>query len=237
MTDFTDPVTGADAVGDPTAPELGDGLGRAAPDADGAVTETGTTTVGVSTADGVVVATDRRASLGGRFVSNKSVRKVEQVHPTAVLTLVGSVGGAQSFVRTLRAEADLEETRTGEPLSIHALATLAGNFARGGPWFAINPVLGGVDAEGSHVYTIDPAGGVMEDDYAVTGSGMQLAYGTIEGAYDADLTLAEARDLAVRAVEAASERDTGSGNGVVVATVTDDGVDVEEFDDTDDAGR
>jgi len=244
MSDFVDPVTGADALGDPTAPELGSIATGDAPAGDapaggdrdeGAVSKTGTTTVGIATAEGVVVATDMRASLGGRFVSNKSVQKVEQVHPTAVLTLVGSVGGAQSFIRTLRAEADLYEVRRDEPMSVHALATLAGNFARGGPWFAINPVLGGVDGEGSHVYSIDPAGGVMKDDYTVTGSGMQLAYGTIEGQYDREMSLDDARDLAVRAVEAASARDTGSGNGVYVATVTDDGVDIEGFDETADA--
>ena len=239
MSDFVDPVTGADALGDPSAPELGaietgdrGGDGSRTARDDGAVNKTGTTTVGIATEEGVVVATDMRASLGGRFVSNKSVQKVEQIHPTAVLTLVGSVGGAQSFIRTLRAEADLYEVRRDEPMSVHALATLAGNFARGGPWFAINPVLAGVDHEGSHVYSIDPAGGVMKDDYTVTGSGMALAYGTIEGEYDREMSLADARDLAVRAVEAASARDTGSGNGVYVATVTGDGVDIEGFDDT-----
>jgi len=41
-------------------------------------------------------------------------------------------------------------------MSISALATLAGNFARGGPFFAINPILGGIDDEGHHVYSIDP---------------------------------------------------------------------------------
>ncbi|MFT4948605.1 MAG: proteasome beta subunit, partial [Natronomonas sp.] len=69
---------------------------------DGTVNKTGTTTIGIAVDDGVVVATDMRASLGGRFVSNKNVQKVEQIHPTAALTLVGSVGGAQSFIRTLR---------------------------------------------------------------------------------------------------------------------------------------
>jgi proteasome beta subunit len=221
---------------DPYAPELGgfDAPHDDAPQngADGdVVTKTGTTTVGIATDDGVVVATDRRASLGGRFVSNKNVVKVEQVHPTAVLTLVGSVGGAQSFVRTLRSEASLYEQRRGEPMSISALSTLAGNFARGGPFFAIHPILAGVDEAGSHVYSIDPAGGVMEDDYTVTGSGMQLAHGTLEGEYREDLSLAEAETLAARAVRAASERDTGSGNGLVVATVTGDGVDVTEYDD------
>src|SRR6056297_629247 len=89
------------------------------------VTKTGTTTVGLATEEGVVIATDRRASLAGRFVSNKNVVKVEQIHPTAAMTLVGSVGGAQSFIRTLRSEASLYETRRAEPMSINALATLA----------------------------------------------------------------------------------------------------------------
>jgi proteasome beta subunit len=195
------------------------------------VVKTGTTTVGISTENGVVIATDRRASLGGRFVSNKQVQKVEQIHPTAAMTLVGSVGGAQSFIRSLRAEADLYEVRRDEPLSIHALATLAGNFARGGPYFAINPIVGGVDEEGSHVYSVDPAGGVLEDDYTVTGSGTMVATGTIEGQYDPEMSLGEARDLAIRAVNAAAERDTGSGNGVVLAEITDEGVEIDAFDD------
>ncbi|KAA9406433.1 archaeal proteasome endopeptidase complex subunit beta [Haloarcula sp. CBA1131] len=195
------------------------------------VVKTGTTTVGISTENGVIIATDRRASLGGRFVSNKQVQKVEQIHPTAAMTLVGSVGGAQSFIRSLRAEADLYEVRRDEPLSIHALATLAGNFARGGPYFAINPIVGGVDEEGSHVYSVDPAGGVLEDDYTVTGSGTMVATGTIEGQYDPEMSLSEARDLAIRAVNAAAERDTGSGNGVVLAEITGEGVEIDAFDD------
>jgi len=219
------------ATRDPHEPELAPFQESTDPADEEAVAKTGTTTVGLATDDGVVVGTDRRASLGGRFVSNKNVVKVEQVHPTAVLTLVGSVGGAQSFVRSLRAEASLTEKRRDEPLSVDALATLAGNFARGGPFFAINPILGGVDDEGSHVYSIDPAGGVMEDDYTVTGSGMALAHGTLEGEYDPGLSLGEAETLAARAVHAASERDTGSGNGLVLATVTGDGVDTAEYDD------
>lgn len=227
-------MNGPDPTRDPYDPELTTWDDTEAPADQESVAKTGTTTVGIATPEGVVVGTDRRASLGGRFVSNKNVQKVEQIHPRAVLTLVGSVGGAQSFIRTLRSEASLTETRRDEPLSISALATLAGNFARGGPFIAINPILAGVDDEGSHVYSIDPAGGVMEDDYTVTGSGMQLAHGTLEGEYRDDLTLAEATTLAAKAVHAATERDTGSGNGFVLATVTDEGVEIEEYDDVTD---
>jgi proteasome beta subunit len=210
----------------PTEPEVGSFPDESASDHE-SVKETGTTTIGISTTDGVVIATDMRASLGGRFVSNKTVQKVEQIHPTAALTLVGSVGGAQSFIRTLRAEVNLFESRRGEDMSMQALSTLAGNFARGGPFLAINPILGGVDEEGSHVYSIDPAGGVMEDDYTVTGSGLTVAYGTLEDRYEEDMGMDEARDTAVAAIRAAAERDTGSGNGVYIAEATGDGVEIE----------
>jgi proteasome beta subunit len=195
-----------------------------------AVNKTGTTTIGIATEDGVIVATDKRASLGGRFVSNKNVQKVEQIHPTAALTLVGSVGGAQSFIRTLRAEVNLYEARRGKEMSMQALATLAGNFARGGPFIAINPVLGGVDDEGTHVYSIDPAGGVMEDDYTVTGSGLTVAYGTLEDRYEEEMSLEEAQQVAGAGIKAAAERDTGSGNGIFVAEVTEEGVEIDDYD-------
>ncbi|QZA87767.1 archaeal proteasome endopeptidase complex subunit beta [Salinarchaeum sp. IM2453] len=198
------------------------------------VNKTGTTTIGITTEDGVIIATDQRASLAGRFVSNKNVQKVEQIHPTAALTLVGSVGGAQSFISTLRAEANLYETRRGEHMSMEALSTLAGNFARGGPFFMINPILGGVDDEGAHVYSIDPAGGVMEDDYTVTGSGMQLAHGTLEQQYEEGMSNEEAKTVAARGIQSAAERDTGSGNGVYLAEITEEGVEIhghEEYSD------
>jgi proteasome beta subunit len=229
------PRTGQDHTLSPYEPELGEVPSNdlSADDLEG-VNKTGTTTIGITTAEGVVIATDMRASLGGRFVSNKDVQKVEQIHPTAALTLVGSVGGAQSFIRSLRAEVNLYEARRGEDISIDALATLAGNFARGGPFFAINPILGGVDDDGHHVYSIDPAGGVMADDYTITGSGMTVAYGTLEREYEEGMSNEEAKRVAASGIKSAVERDTGSGNGVFLATVTDEGVDIKGHKDFDD---
>ncbi|MFO7927925.1 MAG: archaeal proteasome endopeptidase complex subunit beta [Halobacteriota archaeon] len=229
------PRTGQDHTLSPYEPELGEVPSNdlSVDDLD-TVNKTGTTTIGISTSEGVVIATDMRASLGGRFVSNKDVQKVEQIHPTGALTLVGSVGGAQSFIRSLRAEVNLYEARRGEDISISALATLAGNFARGGPFFAINPILGGVDEEGHHVYSIDPAGGVMKDDYTITGSGLTVAYGTLEREYEDDMTNEEAKRVAASGIKAAVERDTGSGNGVFLATITDEGVDIKGHKDFDD---
>lgn len=196
--------------------------------------DTGTTIVAVTVADGVVMAADQRASLGGRFTSNKNAEKISRVHPTAALAISGSVGPAKSLIRSLRAESNLYESRRGERLSVSALAQTAGHLVRGLP---VAPILGGVDETGGHVYELDGGGSVMEDAYAAGGSGMQVAYGVLERRYDHGVSLAEATDAAVAAVEAATERDTASGNGVTVATVTDEGVDVEAFDEYANAGR
>jgi proteasome beta subunit len=214
----------------PYEPELGSLPEVESGEDEGTVNKTGTTTIGISTENGVVIATDKRASLGGRFVSNKNVQKVEQIHPTAALTLVGSVGGAQSFIRTLRAEVNLYEARRGEDMSMQALSTLAGNLARGGPFLRITPILGGVDESGSYVYSLDPTGSVLEDDYTVTGSGLTVAYGTLEGRYEDDMSIEEARQAAAAGIEAAAERDTGSGNGIYVAEVTEEGVEIDDYD-------
>ncbi|WP_433625028.1 proteasome subunit beta [Halomicrococcus sp. NG-SE-24] len=205
-------------------------------DTDDSVTKTGTTTVALAAGDAVVAAADQRASVGsGRFVSNKDVKKIAQVHPTAALTIAGSVGDLQAFVRTLRSEASLYGSRRGDPPTMDALATLAGNRLREGPYRAAQPILAGVDAAGPHVYDLDAGGGVLEADYVARGSGMQLAYGVLERECETQaetgLSREAARGAAARAVDAATERDTASGNGLTLAEITEDGVEMEVYDD------
>ncbi|PSP58148.1 proteasome subunit beta [Halobacteriales archaeon QH_7_66_36] len=196
---------------------------------DGAPEElkTGTTTVGIVADDGIVLATDRRASLGGRFVSNKSADKIIEVHPNAAITISGGVGDGQTFADQLRAQSSLYETRRGDDMSMEALASAAANTIRG---MRVVPLLGGVDSEGPRLFELDPLGGKMEDTYGSTGSGMQMAYGVLEGGYDEDLTMDEAEEVALDAIEAASARDTASGNGAMVARITEEGIDTGEID-------
>lgn len=224
----TVPVGAADGLDDPSRI----GLAGLAPSPSTGSTDddrllgTGTTTVGLVATDAVVLATDRRASVGGgRFVTSREAEKLHAVHPRAAVTIAGSVAGAQAFVEGLRAEASLTATRRGEPLSIPALASLGATLLRQG--FGVTPLLGGVDEDGPHLFEADMAGGLMEKRVAATGSGMALAYGTLEGATDDDLEAVAARELAVEAVAAASERDTASGNGAVIATITADGIERE----------
>jgi len=225
----TDP---AGELSDDGRPVFGPELGEFEPEerraggaAEGEGMKTGTTTVGLATEDGVVLATDMRASLG-RMVSSKDVQKVEQIHPTGALTIAGSVSAAQSLISTLRAETNLYEARRGTDMSMEALSTLTGNLLRSGAFLIVQPILGGVDEEGTHVYSIDPLGGTTEEDYTVTGSGSQLALGVLEQEYDEEMSVEEARTVAARAIESAVERDLASGNGISVAVVTGDGVEI-----------
>lgn len=190
------------------------------------VNKTGTTIVGLTTEDGVVMASDMRASLGGRVISNKNVQKVEEIQPNAALSISGSVGGAQSFVRSLRAEANLYEARRGEYMSLQALSTLASNMLRGGPFFIVVPILAGVDDDGPVVYGLDPSGASMSDDYTAQGSGMPYAYGLLESEYRDDMSMDEAVQAAAQAIKSASERDTASGNGIHITKITRNNVDI-----------
>jgi proteasome beta subunit len=179
--------------------------------------------VALTAEEGVVVGADKRMSLGGRFTASKNVEKITQVHPTATMAISGSVGPAQQLLDSLRAEASLYRTRHGDPMSMQALSKTASHLVRGLP---VQPLLAGVDDSGGHVYELDGSGSVIEDSYAAGGSGMQTAYGLLEGRMDAALSVEAAVDVATDAVLAASERDTASGNGVTIATVTEAGVDI-----------
>jgi proteasome beta subunit len=187
--------------------------------------DTGTTVAALTTADAAVL-----ASLGGRFVANKDVRKVAGVHPRAATACSGAVGHIQQFNDTIRAEASLYETRRGEPPSMTALSTVAANVLRSAP-MRVQPVLGGVDEAGPRLFDIDVGGGILTDRYTAAGSGMQLAYGVLEREYEPGLDVEGATAVAARAVDAASSRDTASGDGLTVSVVTGDGVRFDEYDD------
>jgi proteasome beta subunit len=190
--------------------------------------KTGTTTVGLMTEEGVVLAADMRAS-AGNMVASKNAQKILEVHSSAALTISGSVSAAQSLVESLRAEVRLYETRRDTGMSLEALANLTSNLLRSGGFRIVQPVLGGVDDDGNHIYSIGPGGSVMEEMYAVSGSGSPFALGVLEQEYDVGVSVEDAKAIAARAVQSATERDTASGNGLTLATITADGVTIDTY--------
>ena len=215
--------TGSDDI---YGPELGD-LPQADMD-DAQITKTGTTTVGLTTEEGVVLATDRRAS-AGNLVASKRAQKIAEIHPRGALTISGSVSAAQALINNLQAEVRLYEARRDEEMSINALATLTSNFLRSGAFFIVQPILGGVDSDGGHIYSIDPAGSIMEEPYNATGSGSPFAFGVLEQRFEEGLSNDEARTIATDAVKSAVERDTASGNGLIMSEITGEGVEIETY--------
>jgi proteasome beta subunit len=190
--------------------------------------ETGTTTLGLTTDQGVIMAADKRAALGGRLVSNKHAKKIYQLDDSIGLTIAGSVGDAQKVVRIMRTQLNMKKLETKE-LSVKGAGTLLSNILHANKMmpFMNQFILGGLqDGEGI-VYSLDPAGGLMgHDDYTATGSGSQMAFGVLEDGFEDELDHEEGRKLATRAIQAAMERDTASGNGVMVAEITEEGFNV-----------
>lgn len=194
---------------------------------EGEAFETGTTTLGLTTSEGVILAADRRASMG-RLTASKYAKKIYQLDEQIGITIAGSVGDAQRIIRIMKSQLKLHKLETKE-LSVKGAATLLSNILHSNKAipFLNQFVLGGVDENGGILYDLDPAGGLMKHEkFTATGSGSQMAYGVLEDNYEEDMDHEEARKLATRAVEAAMERDTASGNGIMVVEITENGYNV-----------
>src|SRR3972149_3559276 len=176
-----------------------------------------TTTVGIRSKDGVVLAADKRASKGF-FIGSKVVQKIFHLDDTIAVAIAGQMSDAEYLVNLAKAERRLLELRRGYPLSVKESAKLIANITYSGMKsyspFYVELVVAGVDREGPHVYTNDMSGAITSEDFMSSGSGSRFAYGVLEQGYKKDVALEDAMKPAEAAVRAAVGRDPGSGNGV-----------------------
>ena len=186
--------------------------------------KTGTTTVGMTCKDGVVLATERRATMG-TLIAHKATQKLFEIDTNIGMTTAGLVGDAQILVRYLVAETNLYRLRYGRPMSIRAASTLMANILSSNKYmpYWVQLIVAGVDPDGGHVYSLDPAGGSIEDIYVTTGSGSPYVYGVLEDHFTEGMTTKEGADLAIRSITAAMKRDSASGEGIDVAIIDDKG--------------
>ncbi len=84
-------------------------------------------------------------------------------------------------------------------------------------------LVGGFDANGPSLFNIDMFGSVEEKSYVTTGSGSPVAYGLLEEEFREDLTVEEAKQVALRAVKAARLTNNGTGDGINIAILYKDG--------------
>lgn len=182
--------------------------------------KTGTTIIGIKCKDGVVMASEQRATMG-HMIAHTNVQKVYKIADNLGMAVAGLVGDAQLMVRFIQTEAAIYAMRKGSHMSVNAAATLVANVIRQG--FYIGLIVGGFDNKGAHVFSIDGAGGYIEDDVVSIGSGSTFALGVLKTQYKSDMSMAEAIDLVIQALVAAMTNDSASGNGMIVSYINKDG--------------
>ncbi len=185
--------------------------------------KTGTTTVGLVCKDGVVLASDRRATMG-YFIASKDIDKIYAINDHIAMTIAGGVGDAQLLIRWMKAETKLYELRQEKKITIEAAATLLANILvqyRFYPFY-VQLLIGGVD-ERARLFSVDMLGGVTEEKMTSTGSGSPTAYGVLEEMYSEEKSVEANLVIAAKAVRAAMRRDAASGENVDLTCVTKSG--------------
>ena len=180
------------------------------------VLKTGTTTIGLKIKDGVILASDQRATMSN-IIASSTVQKVYPLADNLGMTIAGVVGDAQLMVRYMQSEISIYSMKKGGQMSVSTAATLVGSIIRQG--FYLGLIVGGYDKTGGHVFNIDGAGGVIEDNYQAVGSGSVFALGSLEGTYKPDLAKKDAIDVAIAALNSARRRDNCTGDGMLIAYI------------------
>ena len=191
----------------------------------------GTTTIGIVCKNGVILAAEKKSTLG-YLVASKEAQKIIKLSDYIAITTAGSVGDNQLLARIMRSEIKLFEIETGRRISVRAAATLLSNILQSYKFFPfwVQLLMGGYDEyEGFKLFSLDMLGGMEEEkEYSATGSGMPFALGVLEALYSKDIDVENGKEIAIKAIKAAMERDIGSGGkGIDIAKITQKGIEIE----------
>ncbi len=180
----------------------------------------GTTTLGVKFENGVVIASDKRAT-SGTFVASKRAVKMLKLTDYAVATISGLVADGQYLVNQIIATAELYRLDAERSLKIRGMAKLLSILLRNyRPYYLMaHLIVGGIDGEGSHLFNVDFFGTITEEDYLATGSGSPVAISVIEEGYSPKMSKEKAIRLVLSGMIAALSRDSATGDGIDVVVV------------------
>lgn len=184
----------------------------------------GATTIGVVCQDGVILASEKRVSYG-YLITSKIGKKVFKVTDQIGVACAGLISDMQVLARDVAANATLFSMDVGRKISVRAASKLLSNmlFNRRMAPLITQTIVAGVDEQGPSMFVLDVLGSVLPDDYAVVGSGTEIAIAVIEEGYRKDMKVAEAKDLVTRAIKSAISRDTMSGDGIDFLIITEKG--------------
>jgi proteasome beta subunit len=182
----------------------------------------GTTIVAISFAGGVVLAGDRRATMGNMIAS----RDIEKVHPADAFSLIGIAGTAGvgiELMRLFQVELEHYEKIEGVMLSVDGKANrlaamIRQNLGAALQGLAVIPLFAGYDQAAAdptrvgRIFSFDIAGGLYEETgYDAIGSGSLFAKSALKKRYRPGIPVEEAARLAVEALYDAADDDTATG--------------------------
>nr|AIE95974.1 proteasome endopeptidase complex subunit (psmB, prcB) [uncultured marine thaumarchaeote AD1000_71_D06] len=183
----------------------------------------GATAVGITFNEGVVFASERRIAYGN-FVVSKTTKKTFVITPHVGAACAGLVADMQILSLQIAALAKIRRMEIKRDVPPNTVAKMMSNMMYERRFFPLltQVIVGGLVGKPT-IYTLDPLGSVLPDDYAAVGTGAEMALGVLDPQFKKDLTEAQAVELAVKSVRAASMRDSASGDNIDVLVMNKDG--------------
>ena len=180
----------------------------------------GATAVGVTFEGGVVLASERRVAFGN-FLVSKSTKKTFEITPRVGAACAGLVADMQILSLQISALAKIRRMELKRDVPTNTIAKMMSNMMYERRYFPLltQVVVGGVVGK-PVLYTLDPLGSVLPDDYAAVGTGAEMALGVLDPQFKPNMSRDEAVSLAKKAVASASMRDAESGDGMDVMIIT-----------------
>ncbi|XP_073032722.1 proteasome subunit beta type-5-B-like [Primulina huaijiensis] len=172
----------------------------------------GTTTLAFIFREGVMVAADSRASMGG-YISSQSVKKIIEINPYMLGTMAGGAADCQFWHRNLGIKCRLHELANKRRISVTGASKLLANilYSYRGMGLSVGTMIAGWDEKGPGLYYVDSEGGRLKGTRFSVGSGSPYAYGVLDSGYRFDMSVEEAAELARRSIYHATFRDGASG--------------------------
>jgi proteasome alpha subunit len=183
--------------------------------------ERGSASVGVRTADGVVLAADRQAR--SPLIEEESIEKIHSVDDHVGVATAGHVADARQLVDFARRQAQVEQLRYDEPIDVETLTKRVTDHVQqytqtgGARPFGVALLVGGVEDGRPRLFEADPSGTPHEWKAVAIGGGQKDIQQHLEDEYDAKMDLAGGIDLALEAL--ALDEDTLDPESVHVSTV------------------
>ena len=184
----------------------------------------GATAVGITYNGGLVLASERRIAYGN-FVVSKTTKKTFVITPHVGAACAGLVADMQILSLQVSALAKIRKMEIKRDVPPNTIAKMMSNMMYERRFFPLltQVIVGGL-VDRPVIFTLDPLGSVLPDDYAAVGTGAEMALGILDQQYKKEMNEAEATDLAVKSIRAAIMRDSASGDNIDVLVIDKNGI-------------